>query len=726
MSEGMTADPDQEGAHHVSGFYLKRLLALVADRISPESVAELLERAGETRPVAELIDFASWSSYGQFRRLLEAAVELLEATGPEATRGAVPITGGFVDPELVEVIHSLGSPTAILRQGAGTNPLIPIMRYELDEVGPHHWTIEEGFLEGFEPYPEFCAYTAGQYASISMMFGFPEGEVVEETCQCRGAPSCRFRIRWVEGDPAAARLEYLEVRAAMLEERLARLQGMVAELASDARPEKVLQDIVGSALRALGATRGVLALAPRRGAARVVLSEGYTPEEASDVADRLLGAALAEPARSVSPVASALRHYGVLAVDEQSMLFAAPAPLILDTYARLAAAALDSVEALEEARHEAATAQLLLELSTALSEAHTIDAVLARMEEAIPTLIDCDRVAILLDHTEGPGPGDGTCQVVASAGYPEWTEAELAARRFPLDHGEAADSAGIVSRSWSHVDTLASVSIPIVADGRDIGGIVIGVTSGPERLAVTPRLTALLRGLAAQASIAVSNTRLLDQIRFQARHDVLTGLPNRALILDSAERLLDRARVGASPIAVLFLDLDGFKEVNDLLGHAAGDELLRAVTHRLESSMRDRDSIGRLGGDEFIILLDGEATESRPELVAGRLLEAIRRPFVLPSVPASPVTVTASVGIAAGLRPSVTELIGDADSALYVAKASGKDRFVTFRPGMRTPSATDGHHARQPPPSDDRPVIDLRTGTTTTLRALIHAQAPPS
>ena len=203
--------------------------------------------------------------------------------------------------------------------------------------------------------------------------------------------------------------------------------------------------------------------------------------------------------------------------------------------------------------------------------------------------------------------------------------------------------------------------------GNTIGYIVASVTSNPERLAITPRLADRLKGLAAQASIAISNAQLVDQIRFQAVHDTLTGLPNRALILDRTEQMLARARRTYVPVAALFIDLDGFKDVNDSLGHAVGDQLLQAVTaapvgdharerqHRPSGWRRVRRPRRR------------DTMDAGPELVAERLLEVLRAPFELEDA-VGPLTLTASIGIAAGMRPSATELLRDADIALYQPK----------------------------------------------------------
>jgi diguanylate cyclase (GGDEF)-like protein len=173
------------------------------------------------------------------------------------------------------------------------------------------------------------------------------------------------------------------------------------------------------------------------------------------------------------------------------------------------------------------------------------------------------------------------------------------------------------------------------------------------------------------------------ELRHQALHDALTGLPNRALIMDRIEQLLFRNRRHGTVGAALYIDLDEFKNVNDTLGHEAGDQLLVAVAARLESALRDADTIGRMGGDEFVVLIDGATLEVAPELVADRLLEVMRQPFELEGA-AMPLIVNTSIGIAVGDRPTPVELLRDADVALYEAKAAGKNRYEMFHPEMQT------------------------------------------
>jgi diguanylate cyclase (GGDEF)-like protein len=183
-------------------------------------------------------------------------------------------------------------------------------------------------------------------------------------------------------------------------------------------------------------------------------------------------------------------------------------------------------------------------------------------------------------------------------------------------------------------------------------------------------------------SFEAERKRSDDELTFLATHDVLTGLPNRKLILDRTEQLLARARRHGTLPAAVFIDLDNFKLINDTLGHRAGDELLCAVTTRLQSAVREPDTLGRLAGDEFVVIAEDISLEAGPELIAERLLEALSEPFTLADGGAR-LKMTASIGVAAGARTSADELLRDADIAMYRAKCNGKDRYVAFESEMQ-------------------------------------------
>ena len=174
-----------------------------------------------------------------------------------------------------------------------------------------------------------------------------------------------------------------------------------------------------------------------------------------------------------------------------------------------------------------------------------------------------------------------------------------------------------------------------------------------------------------------------EELSFLATHDALTGLPNRTLILDRAEQMLARSARSQAQVAALFIDIDNFKAVNDTFGHSAGDELLQAVAARLDGVVRGSDALGRLGGDEFVVICDDLSLEAGPELVAERLLEALKPPFRLAAGEETRFTVSASIGIALGGRASAEELLREADIAMYEAKWDGKNRYAVFETAMQ-------------------------------------------
>ena len=222
------------------------------------------------------------------------------------------------------------------------------------------------------------------------------------------------------------------------------------------------------------------------------------------------------------------------------------------------------------------------------------------------------------------------------------------------------------------------------------------------------------------------------ELRHQALHDSLTGLPNRALIVDRAEQMLARARREPLATGVLFIDLDNFKDINDSFGHQRGDQLLQAVAERLVTAVRPSDSVGRLGGDEFVVLVEGRSLDAGPDVVAERVLEVLAEPFTLEGLEGVSLAVRASIGVAVGARPGADELLRDADVALYQAKQTGKGRFVLFHPEMqlavqdRLALEMDLRVAiaRGQLFVEYQPTFDLRTLAMTGVEALARWQHP--
>jgi diguanylate cyclase (GGDEF)-like protein len=250
----------------------------------------------------------------------------------------------------------------------------------------------------------------------------------------------------------------------------------------------------------------------------------------------------------------------------------------------------------------------------------------------------------------------------------------------------------------------------------------------------------LLEVFAIQAALAIDHARLYqdlqrsleDQNRIQAElrhralHDPLTGLANRELLLDRLDQALARSRRDGRVVAVLFLDVDHFKLVNDSLGHGAGDELLVGLAGVLSHHLREVDTAGRLGGDEFVLVLEELSGPAEAIAVAERLLLAVREPM---SVGGEPVRASLSIGISvAALSSTSSELLAEADAALYRAKAAGRGRWELFDAAMRSEalaqlalrSELSGAVAREEFRLHYQPIVDLRTGHPHGFEALLR------
>ncbi|MEV4334665.1 sensor domain-containing diguanylate cyclase [Streptomyces sp. NPDC049597] len=216
-------------------------------------------------------------------------------------------------------------------------------------------------------------------------------------------------------------------------------------------------------------------------------------------------------------------------------------------------------------------------------------------------------------------------------------------------------------------------------------------------------------GLIFNSRDVTERVALQAQLEHLAFHDVLTGLPNRALFADRVEHALRKRTADATPPAVLFLDLDGFKAVNDSAGHAAGDALLVQAARRLQGCVRAADTVARLGGDEFAVLLEGRAgaCPSRAGEVAERILSALMKPYRIGSTDA---VVSASIGIAVA-TPGITpeELLHNADLVMYEAKAAGKSRIRIHGAQPRGVRCETSSTAVGPCHCEDTPVTTAHT-----------------
>ena len=446
--------------------------------------------------------------------------------------------------------------------------------------------------------------------------------------------------------------------------------------------DTALERIIARAAEAVLAPAYLLAVERPGGGAPLVHSAGLEPDDVPALAAALLAGDELGAHAVVVEVASARRSHGRLAAlyptgdgvmgDEATLLAA---------YAGHAAAALDLIIALEGARQEAERAGALLSLAHELSAATDSAAVTAVVSEALPRIVGCTSAGILMWDA-----ATGSLQSHSSVGLSEeGTEllqtTMLRAEDVPELVGMLTDREPRIIRSATSspalrellrgVGTADVVAVPLLADTHFLGVATAGwgVGEAPERL--DGDVLARLRGVGDQATTALQKARLLATVRHQATHDPLTGLPNRTLFLERLESLLPEAAEGAH-LGVLFCDLDRFKQVNDTLGHAAGDELLRQVAARLRAAIRPADTVGRLSGDEFAMILPGLVEPADARSLADRVAACFAEPFRLDG---TEVSVGTSVGVAVHDPASdrtAEQLLREADAAMYRHKERGR------------------------------------------------------
>jgi diguanylate cyclase (GGDEF)-like protein len=347
----------------------------------------------------------------------------------------------------------------------------------------------------------------------------------------------------------------------------------------------------------------------------------------------------------------------------------------------------ENARLLDAFRERQVLLERLAQLQRGIVDRLPVHEVLEAVVEGACELLDC-RVGIM--WIADPDDPDHTTAAATMGVDDELLERR---RRQPADAGLS----GRVMRertlvvadavTGTHADDLgdfpregvtAAMAAPVFERSRVVGSLGVASTQ-PSRMFV-PRDQQVLLSLAEHASLALNHARAVEATVHEALHDSLTGLPNRSLFLDRMRHALARAERGRAPVAVLFCDLDGFKTVNDSLGHRTGDRLLVSVAERLTECLRPADTIARLGGDEFAVLLEELREPGDAARAAQRLLDSLRAPFELRG---REFFISASIGIAAGTGDAET-LLRDADLAMYRAKSRGKGRYAVYEPSMHT------------------------------------------
>ncbi len=318
--------------------------------------------------------------------------------------------------------------------------------------------------------------------------------------------------------------------------------------------------------------------------------------------------------------------------------------------------------------------------------------------------------------------------VYALEEYPETRKVLVTGRPSVIDPSDPTADPNEV-RFLTNLGGMLMFQLPMIVNGRTIGTVELLSRTGKVLL---DRQIGLAQTMANEAGVMLENARLYAQVRHQAFHDHLTGLPNRALLGDRLEHALARGRGPAAPlVALLFVDIDDFKIVNDTFGHEVGDQVLTAVAQRLERLVRSGDTVARLSGDEFGILLEDLVRLDDADATASRVVQAFQRPV---EAAGRPIRISVSVGVDMGtsLTSTADDLIRNADFAMYGAKASGKGRYRTYLASERE-AADDGARIRSELRSavargelrlHYQPIIELATGTIRSFEALVRWQHP--
>ena len=377
--------------------------------------------------------------------------------------------------------------------------------------------------------------------------------------------------------------------------------------------------------------------------------------------------------------------------------------------------------------------QFLYEATRALQDTHSADDIAVQVLTRARDILMAESAQLLLLPSAPGRPGLRT-QVGPGDTSVVMAPVDLDPGRTALGRLAASEEVALLDNPVTDPDLAAegvreAMLAPLKVRAGAAGVILVANRVGNAG-SFRPDELQVLQTLANHAGIALDNERLVSSLREAALHDALTGLANRTLLLERTGQALARARRTGRPFAVLLLDLDGFKTINDSLGHAVGDRLLVTVADRIKAVLRASDTAARLGGDEFAMLLEELDDPEAAAATGHRLIAALGEPV---AVDAGEIVAAGSVGVAVwGGQGSADELLRDADAAMYAAKRLGKGTVVGFRPDMhqaaleRLELETALRRAVRAGEitAEYQPVVALQTGRIVAVEALVRWRRP--
>jgi diguanylate cyclase (GGDEF)-like protein len=655
------------------------LLARVRRLAGDTGVERLLREAQSTRTVEYLEDVGNWITFDEAIALWDAGEAITgdRMFARHVGEDALKFAGGTAN---AAVIRDLGSVEEDIRRlNVHSNRFSTVADLEAVVVRPGYAEVRAVAVHGFPRHRHHCEWTIGLLTLTSALFGLKPARVEHPACQAAGAADCRYHVSWENVDAAEQQEDgtqsaVLRGQVASLSQRLQGVFATVTDLISTDDLDDTLRRIADRAAHQVRAPRHLLAVRPSPAADVVCYHRGLDDHQAQAVAGAVFRAEEAPQNWCVAEISSRQRKYGwLVALNKDGAEFLSGERELLELYARYAATALDNATALVEARS-------LLDLARRLATAGTSEEVVQRLADAIPAVIDCDRVAVSLWDEDNQ-------ELVRRAVNTNGRDEKMSVGRFrPEDLPQLAAwlahpgpephfldmRTSPLKAPLSEVGAVASVAVPIATAKRFLGTVHVSVRERPDRLADTPELRDRLSGVAAHAMIALENGRLVDHITYQARHDQLTGLENRLAFGERITAATQQEAERARPFALFYIDLDRFKPVNDQFGHEVGDDLLRAVAERLRGCARPGDTVARLGGDEFAVIVEAIEDEAQLAPVAERFERAFAAPFVIDG---HELIVESSIGRAVWPLDAadVEGLLRAADATMYRAKRSRPD-----------------------------------------------------